>query len=254
MFASKHGGDLQALAKEANCLPEEIIDFSANINPLAEDLNLKQTIFRYIDEVEHYPDPRADSLKGALAKLWDKNQDEIVIGNGSNELFYAIARLDQVERVVICEPCYADYQRAAEAAGKLVYTIKLHDFNLDEDLLSRSIRKGDAVFIGYPNNPTGKLFNKEAIVNLVSTHPEVMFVIDEAFIEFAGEQYSLISEQAINLVVVRSFTKFYGIPGLRLGACISTKNIAEEINKQIPDWSVNGLAQKVGLDICDKKK
>ncbi len=248
---SIHGGDLRSLSKRADCSTDEIIDFSSSINPYGAPFSIKDVVNIHIEGLSAYPDPYAEQLVEALAKHWGKKNDQVLVANGSNEIFYACARIPQVKRIVVFSPSYSSYSRAAAACAKDLLKIELlrddFGFKLDYKQLSRSMKEGDLVYIGSPNNPSGETIEPDKVHHLIQKNPKVLFVIDEAFIDFCGEKHSLIQKEECNLIISRSFTKFFSIPGIRLGACISNAPLIKEIQKQIPEWSVNHLAQQIGL-------
>lgn len=244
-------GNLRLLAKRLECLPEDIIDFSSGINPCGPFFPLNAIINNHFDGLGAYFDPDGKQLVIELAELWNRASEEIVLGNGSNELFYAFTRLPQVKRVLTLNPSNCTYSNAAYASGKtsLSFDMKKNDFGfeIDYDQLETYIVEGDLVFISNPNNPTGGVANRDRIYKLITNNRHVLFVIDEAFIDFSDEDISLIHEQERNLIVTRSITEFFAIPGIVLGACVANLELAMEIKKQIPEGSVNNLTQLIGM-------
>ena len=249
-----HGGDLQAAAARAGVAISELSDFSASINPLGPPEWLRREISRAISDLAHYPEPRSATLRRTLGAEWSLTEDRILIGNGLNELIHALPRLAGIQRVLIVAPAYIDYARAATAAGRPVAYV-----NAASELAS-AIRPGDLVFLGHPGNPTGEILELQSIRELIEAHPEALFAIDEAFLDFIdttdalseGHSDSLSFLQFVhagtyeNLAVLRSFTKFYAIPGLRLGCVVARPGLIESLSSLIPDWSVNLLAQRLG--------
>ncbi len=241
-----HGGDLQAAAARAGVAISELSDFSASINPLGPPEWLRREISRAISDVAHYPEPRSATLRRALGAEWGLPEDGILFGNGLNELIHALPRLVQVQRVLIVAPAYIDYARAATAAGRPVVYVET------ASELAAAIRPGDLVFLGHPGNPTGEILELQSTRELIETHSETLFAIDEAFLDFIDTTDSLSFLQFVhagtysNLAVLRSFTKFYAIPGLRLGCVVAQSELIESLSALVPDWSVNLLAQRIG--------
>ena len=257
-----HGGDRRGLAARAGVAIDEILDFSASINPLGPPEWLRREISRNLADLAFYPEPRSATFRTALAQTWNIPADCIVAGNGLNELIYALPRLSQVERVVVPAPAYVDYARAAAAANRPVISpvIPHPASTRDDPQLDDLLRAGDLVFLGHPTNPTGELCDPAIVRRLARNHPRVMFAIDEAFLDFVdfvdlvkGDEAPVHPASLIpfvtefeNLIVLRSFTKFYAIPGLRLGCAVAAPALANTLARGIPDWSVNGLAQAIG--------
>lgn len=245
-----HGGNLAALAARAGCAPEEILDFSANLNPLGPPEWLRRVISRHLEALAHYPDPQGQRLLNRLADSLGLGAEQLVLGNGSTELLYAIPRAYRCRRAVITVPSYLDYGRAARLAGLEVLTLPLAEtngFSLDFARLAEVLQPGDLVFLGRPNNPTGTSFEGSDLLALTATRPEAIFVVDESFFEFVAPASELVSrEMPVNLLVVRSLTKFYAIPGLRLGFAAGGVAGIAKLRQQVLPWTVNTLALAVG--------
>ena len=246
----KHGGHLRRLAERAGCPAEEILDFSANINPLGPPESLRAVVARTLDQIVHYPDPECDDLVRTLADADGVSPGEIVVGNGSTEILHALARAAGRDRAVIPVPSYSDYADASRTAGMEVETVRLDEsagFALDWDQLGERLRGDEVVFLARPNNPTGQTFDSQPFRRFAAEHQGTRFVVDEAFIDFVETGESLAKQPAANVVVLRSLTKFHAIPGLRLGAAVAPADLAADIRGQLPPWSVNTLAQAVGV-------
>jgi len=269
-LAPKHGGNLKALAVRAGRNPDSILDFSASINPLGPPECLRAVLSRTVDQLVHYPDPDCTELVHAIA-AWHRGHsrplhgetetnlppsriipEHIVAANGSSEIFVALARALPFRRAVIPVPSYTEYAAAARMAGRDVRFLPLplhQELSLDWPALESELQPGDAVFLGQPNNPTGMSFDVLRLRALAQQHPASLFVVDEAFADFVEGYRSLAADATENLVVVRSFTKFFAIPGLRLGYAVAAPRLAAEIQAQIPPWSVGTLAQAAGVAV-----
>ena len=207
---------------------------------------------RSIDRLVHYPDPDCTELVECLARRYRVTPEQIVVGNGSTEIFYALARALPFARAVIPVPSYTDYAAAVQAAGREVCLVKLDesaDFAVDWDQLEQQLRGDEIVLLGQPNNPTGRTFDAEAFRALAARHPATTFVVDEAFADFIDGYRSLAECGLPNVIVVRSLTKFYAIPGLRLGFAVASPAVAEQIRSQILPWSVSTLAQDAAVAV-----
>jgi len=245
----EHGGNLRKLATEAGRSPEELLDFSANINPLGPPDWLRPLISSRLSSLVHYPDPGSSSLKGSISNHYGVKEENILVGNGSTEILHLLPRAMPIDSALIPVPSYSDYANAVELAGKVVKRIYLKEeaqFQLDLSLLDKEISARQLVFIGQPNNPTGLLVDPSGLRTLASKYPSVFFVIDEAFLDFVEGVESLIGNRPLNVIVLHSLTKFYAIPGLRLGFAIAEPEVIQRIKRIMPPWSVNGLSQAVG--------
>lgn len=259
MKTPKHGGNIRCLARAAGLAESQILDFSANINPLGPPEWLRPVISARLSGVAQYPDPDCTALARAFGARWGLSPDEVLFGNGSTEILYLIPRAFDKKRAVVAVPAYADYASACELAGLPVEKCLLREeegFALNIAALEGCLRKDDLVFIGRPNNPTGLCVEAQALRELGRRHPEALFVIDEAFADFVDgpdHMSRLVSERPANVICLGSLTKFYAIPGLRLGFAAARPGLISSLRALMPPWSVNSLAQAAGeAALCDR--
>ena len=244
-----HGGNLRHWARLVGCAPHEILDFSANMNPLGPPDWLRPTIDAHVDQVVHYPDPHCEALTQAAAQRFGLGPASLVWGNGASQLLFLLPQLLRGKRALLPTPCYSDYAKALAAAGYETCPFPLPEsqgFTLDLASLDEPLREKDLVILARPNNPTGLVPERGALERLITKHPRVIFVVDEAFMDFLEDEQSLIRSNHPNLVVIRSMTKFFCIPGLRLGFAVAPPPLAQQLRALVPPWSVNALAQAVG--------
>jgi threonine-phosphate decarboxylase len=235
----------------------KLLDFSASINPLGPPGSVLQAIRAALPGIAHYPDPDCRELTEKLAAAHGVEPSQIVVGNGSNELIYAIARAFQPKRVAIAEPTYTEYLRASLLVGAQVDHWLAEGENFS--LTPFDPEGADLVWLCNPNNPTGELWAGQASQTLVpwmQAHSRTLFVVDEAFISFCCWDFpgmtptlpcSLVTAKLENLIVLRSLTKLYALPGLRLGYAVTNPVRAARLRAQLAPWSVNHLAQVAGL-------
>lgn len=250
----RHGGEVRGLARLAGCAVEELLDFSANINPLGPPDCLRTVTSRYLGDVTRYPDPYCQELRQAIATASSVPVNRVVCGNGSTELLYALPRALRATRAVIPVPSYIDYAAAATAHGlPVVYVPQTPEsgFTIDWSRLEPELSGGDVVFIGQPGNPSGVLYDSLLLEEVADRHPDTYFVIDEAFADFVTGYRSPAVSGPPNIVTLRSMTKFYAIPGLRLGYAIAREPIVARFSEVLPPWSVGGLAQAVGRAVLE---
>jgi adenosylcobyric acid synthase len=241
-----HGGNIHLFRRTMK--QGEVLDFSANINPLGPPEWLRQVLSRAVEDLGHYPDPDCHDLVQSIAAHGDYPVSCIVPANGSTELLYLLLRLLPCRRVLIPAPAYIDYARAAKLAGKpaeIVAMAEQDGFRLDPVRLAGLIRPGDLVIIGSPNNPTGAMVEAAVITGLAGDFPEADFLIDEAFLDFVPDGQS-VGGRTENIHTLNSLTKFYAIPGLRLGFGVFPERIAGNLRENLPPWTVNSLAQVIG--------
>ena len=243
-----HGGNIHAAASAKAIEIDELLDFSANINPLGAPEWVRSCVSSGLDSILHYPDPAASALKKIISEKYKVPLRNVLVANGSTELLYQLPRVLHCKRAVIPVPCYIDYLKVMELAGIQVKTIELneeHDFVLDLKKIETILEPDDLVVLGSPNNPTGRTVHSAEILHLADKSPQVTFLVDEAFLEFVDGSESL-AGKAANIITLHSLTKFYAIPGLRLGFGVFPDHISEQLQKMLPPWTVNSLAQKVG--------
>ena len=244
----EHGGNVYDLKGKLS----DWLDMSANINPLGLSEAVKTAIASNIDGLVHYPDPEARELKSAISARYKVDYNNIITLNGAAEFFYLFFNTIRPKRVLIVVPSFSEYERAALAAGcevKYFVTIAEDNFDIDFELLSKAIDndKIDCVVLANPNNPTGNLINSENLSKLLKTNVFVM--VDESFIDFVGDDFSVraLCLENKNLIIAQSLTKFFAIPGLRLGFAIADDELVKRLELCKDVWNVNYLAQKAGV-------
>lgn len=255
----RHGGQLEDFSEQYGIDPEKIIDFSVNLNPMGAPEPIIELLKDRIRIIERYPDIESRCIRGKIADYLSVKYENIIVGNGSNELIYLLFHVYDKSRVLIVHPTYSEYERGAKIGGASVdeFILNWQDgFSLDIEKLIQTAQNYDFVFICNPNNPTGFLVSREIIIELLSSTHQTSFIIDEAFIDFVHDrkEYEVVREimQFHNLVVLRSMTKFFAIPGLRLGYLVANEEIIKRLNQIKEPWSVNVLAQLVGEYLLDQ--
>ena len=276
-----HGGNIYKVFREKNL--KEILDYSSNINPYGIPESLKSRIIENLEILERYPDPDYVELREKLAHLNKIDISDIVLGNGATEIIFLFMKVINPKKILIVSPTFGEYERAVKAVGTSRNSIDLScsddnknienkeieieyfelkesdDFKLNIGNLKNQLeKKYDLLIICNPNNPTGKflkLAQTEEILKECNKYDTKLF-IDEAFIEFLadGMKESIINteENKKNLFVTRAFTKFFAIPGLRLGyGMYFDKELEQKISEKKEPWSVNNIAELAGLTVLD---
>ena len=224
-----HGGNLAWAAALANCSPSAILDFSASINPLGLPSSAIAAIQANLANLRDYPDPSYRSLRAALGQFHQISPDYILPGNGAAELLtWASRELAELDFTHLLTPAFSDYRRSlaafsAQGCG-LSSALSRMDRTWQIQGLLDSAQGKAGLLLNNPHNPTGTLFSRESRV-LDALQRYSLVVVDEAFMDFlpVDRQQSAIDwvQEFPNLVVVRSLTKFYSLPGLRLGYAIA---------------------------------
>ena len=277
-----HGGNIYKIFREKNI--KEILDYSSNINPYGIPESLKKRITENLEILERYPDPDYVELRQKLSNLNKVNLSDIILGNGATEIIFLFMKVINPKKILIVSPTFGEYERAVKATEISGDTVDLScsngdnknienkkieieyfelkesdDFKLNiENLKNELENKYDLLIICNPNNPTGKflkLAQTEEILKECNKYDTKLF-IDEAFIEFLsdGMKESIINteENKKNLFVTRAFTKFFAIPGLRLGyGMYFDKELEKKISEKKEPWSVNNFAEMAGLTVLD---
>ena len=224
-------------AREHNVDYRDIVDFSANINPLGPSPKAVEAIKQAIDRVRIYPDENSERLVRCLAARLRIPDETILAGNGATELLYFWLRTMRPRTASLVVPTFAEYRKALESVGTEIVTVP------------RPRLAGDAgvVIITNPNNPTGSYMPPEEMRDWISSfQPSTQIFIDEAFVEFTAQPSIMRHvERFPNLWVLRSMTKFYALPGLRLGY-LAGSGVRKLIEKREP-WQVNALAEAAGI-------
>lgn len=249
-----HGGNVYAPSPSGVWL-----DFSANINPLGLAPAVRAAIAENIDGVVNYPDPEARELKTALSEHYQVPKGRLVLGNGAAELFYLFLNTVRPKSVLLPVPSFSEYERSALAAGAEVEYFPLSaasGLRLNMEILSQAAMRSGAevVIAGNPNNPTGQLLETSDIEGFLRGTAAMAkppwLLVDESFLDFRrdGELYRArgLLETYGRLFIVQSLTKFYALPGLRLGFGIGSQELVRRLELGKDVWNVNYLAQKAG--------
>lgn len=250
-----HGGDLWSAAAAYGGEANTYIDFSANINPLGPPDHVLHTLETAREWVIRYPDPGHRRLKQLLASRMHIEADQLLIGNGAAECMALLLLAEQPDKVGVVAPCFSEYEGLSRQFGAEVMTLigsSENDYRATAEELERFIPQVNVCFIGYPNNPTGAMYEWNVLERAIQAAEQshTILAVDEAFIDFIpdGEARSALQllERYPHVIVFRSLTKFYAIPGLRLGYAVGhPERIAAMTGKQVA-WSVNGLALAAG--------
>lgn len=253
MTMFEHGGDVFSMARRLGVRQEELVDFSASINPLGISPRVKEALVGSFDSFTHYPDVEAVELSEALARFHGLERHSVCVGNGSTELIYLLPRLLKGKRALLIAPTFSEYAKALDRDGWEVAYLKLSaedGFALSVPLLAEHLSHGyDALFLCNPGNPTGALLPLNTVTEVydLCRTSGTFFVVDEAFMDFSEEASAKHLLQAGGGIVLRSMTKFFAIPGLRLGYALGAAQIVAGLAALRQPWSVNTPAQVAGL-------
>jgi L-threonine-O-3-phosphate decarboxylase len=233
-----------------------MLDFSASISPLGVPAAAMQAVQDALNGIAHYPDPECKVFRQAAASQAGVGSENILAGNGAAELIYLIVRMINPDVALIPIPAFSEYGYAVKTVGGKLQYIQLQPegsrFIFPVDELCRSTRGADLAFVCNPNNPTGTLLNRdelEAILEAGKAH-HCFMVIDEAYLDFVegGSDRSVIKKifDYKNLLIIKSLTKLYSLPGLRIGYAIGHPDLIGKMASSRDPWTVNTLAQAAG--------
>lgn len=242
-----HGANVSKISKIYNIDPKNIIDFSSNINPKTIP-RLEEYILEGLKECTSYPDINYVNLRNNISDYIKVKSEFIIPGNGATEIIYLMMK-SIGKRLAILNPTFSEYERGARLNNLEVINIQLDEnknFEIDMNNIKANIDKFDSLFICNPNNPNGKVKDLNEILELMIKNKKLL-IVDETFMEFVEneEKYSLVKfvEKYDNIFVIKAVTKFFGMPGLRLGYGItSNKEIIENIYKHKEPWTINSFA------------
>lgn len=245
----QHGGDIYQ--------HKDMLDFSANINPLGIPKKVIDAAYKGIRLSYHYPDPRCDELREEISAAIKIPKEYILVGNGAADLIFSLVHGLKPEKALIPVPTFHEYEKALVSAGcgiSYYYMKESFSFSLQEDFLCSITKDLDIIFLCNPNNPTGHLLSRDFLKRILAKCKEydILLVVDECFMDLieAPEAFTLkqCSMDTKNLFVLKAFTKTYGIPGLRLGyGYSSNENLLLKIKEATQAWNVSLPAQMAGI-------
>jgi len=250
---SSHGGNIYAFARAQGVIPERVLDFSASINPLGWPRRAAIAYRRALARIGHYPEPYAESLRAGLATFHSLDPSSILVGNGSTQLIFLLARTLVTQRVLLVTPLFSEHEAAFRLSSARIghFFLRPPTFTVSLERLKGYLsRSYDAVVLTNPNSPTGTLVPRPQMEELARscqrTHTKL--IVDETFIDW-GEEDSLkqLAAFSTHLIVLRSLTKFFALPGLRVGYLITQPPLVKRLRMRMEPWSVNTVAQEVAL-------
>lgn len=254
-FVYLHGGDIRGAAEKSGRNVAEILDFSANINPLGMPPGVREAVIESLDSSLNYPDPFCRRLRAAISEKLNQPEDYILCGNGGADLIYRLVYALRPGRALVTAPAFAEYEEAMCQTGTWTEFFPLgKTLEITEAYVDKLSQEHNIVFLCNPNNPTGILTPRSLIKKLLDKARalDVRVCLDECFLDFVKkeEDYSAagwLSEYP-NLIILKSFTKMYAIPGLRLGYVLSADtDLLNRMRLAGQPWSVSEPAQAAGI-------
>jgi len=261
----EHGGNIYRLAEELHIPERNVTDFSSLVNPLRVSKKIRAELRKNLKYLHNYPDPDAKRVRKRLAQYHGIDMETILCGNGSTGLIYLITRTLQPQRVLLPAPTFSEYERAISVAGnkerraqvEYILLKREQKFRINPDEYTAVLQKGacsslpfDMVFLCNPNNPTGMLMKKDAVLQIADAARETKsyLIVDEAYIDFCSDE-SVIKNIERNpyLIVLRSLSSFYALSGIRIGYGVFPEHLLAGLKEQRVPWDVNSLSQRAAV-------
>lgn len=250
-----HGGRTGELARAAGIPEDALLDFSANINPIGPAPWLSAALEEGARRVGVYPDPDSSEACEAAARRYGVPADRFIFADGGDSLIFVLPRALGAVSCIMPSPTYSGYIRSASRAGIRPVRLQLDaadGFSLSSEAFIRALDAAIAgalppvlVFLGAPNNPVGGSLEPGRLLQLAGRHPEAVFALDESFAELAGDDTGMIGSAAPNLVVLRSLTKTWSVPGARVGFACAERSIVTKLRSELPAWPLSCFAQAI---------
>ena len=251
--AHVHGGNLHEAIKRYGLEGKKILDFSSNVNPLGPSTTAIRAAKQALALIDCYPDPDMSDLRKAIARYFGVKPGHVICGTGSNELIHLIPRVFRPKKVLVPMPTFTEYAAAVEEAGGKVVPLWLDEregFRVDPLEMAFALKGMDMAFLCNPNNPTGLLMTKAETAELMghALQHGVRLVVDEAFMDFI-EPESIVKQavEASQLICLRSFAKFFGMPGLRIGYAVSDEATIAALRAGQEPWTVSIPAEHAAM-------
>lgn len=236
---------------------KNVIKMASNENPLGPSLPAVKAMRDKVEMMHYYPDGNCFYLKEAVAERLGVSSDQLIFGNGSDEIlsFLTMTYIHEGDEAVMVAPSFSEYDFAMRLMGGVPRQVPLSGENFSynfETILEAINERTRLVFICSPNNPTGSIVNKEDLDHFVEKLPDgVLLVLDQAYIEYVADPAHPTGldyiEKGYPVICLRTFSKIYGLSGLRIGYGVTTREIAAELNRVREPFNVNAMAQHAAL-------
>ncbi len=252
-----HGGNIYEAARHYGLNLAKIIDFSSNVNPLGPSSRALEAAKNALSHIDRYPDPEMVELRQAIGRYFGIKSDQVMCGDGANALIHLIPRVFRPRKVLIPIPTFSEYAVAAQNVGAEVVTLPLKEhngFRVDPVEMAFALNGVDMAFLCNPNNPTGQVILKSEMLEIMNYAQQrgVKLVLDEAFMDYM-ETESIIKEtvHTSGIICLRGFTKFFGMPGLRVGYAVSDEPTVKELREGQEPWTVSIPSERAAMAALD---
>lgn len=252
-----HGSDLEKIERVFGIKKEDIISFSANVNPLGISFRLREELSAHIDAITTYPDREYTALRRAIGDYVQADYQSIIVGNGSTELISLVIKLIHPKKALIIGPTYSEYEHEISLGGGRSHFFPLREednFHLKEEALSQALTPDtNLLVLCNPNNPTSSQISRKNMRNILDCCKEkgIFVMVDETYVEFSENTREITSipltEYYNNIIILRGISKFFAAPGLRLGYAIcGNRELLRNMEQFKNPWTINSLAAIAG--------
>ena len=252
-----HGSDLEKIEAFYHIRKEDIISFSANVNPLGISSNLRSSLSRQLDAITTYPDREYKALRKCIACYAGTQMENVIVGNGSTELISLFIQTYGPKKAMILGPTYSEYEReiSLEGGSTLYYPLREDmNFHMDVQDLCDSLNDTlDLLVLCNPNNPTSTAISRRDMRQILDACLQygIFVMVDETYVEFTADEDEIssvpLTNYYTNLIILRGTSKFFAAPGLRLGYAVTgNQDLIRSINTRQNPWSISSLAEIAG--------
>jgi histidinol-phosphate aminotransferase len=256
------GRPIEEVAREVGIPAEQIIKLASNENPFGPSPLALAAVEKTLKQAHLYPDGNAFYLKRKLAQTLDVNPENLILGNGSNEIieFLGHALLDQNAKVIVSQYCFAVYPIVTHLCGARLVTVPAKGFGHDLPAMLKAVTPQTRImFVANPNNPTGTRAPANEIKELIAKlPPHVLLAMDEAYIEFLPDALDLVPlirrGEVPNVLLMRTFSKIYGLAGFRIGYGIGHPDLVASLEKVRQPFNINLLAQAAAMAALEDRE
>ena len=238
----EHGGEQDGV---------DVIDFSVNLNPYGPPEFVHDVINGAIEAIKLYPDTECSELRARISQKFGCETDEVLVGAGVSELIQLVTLAFMKNRALMPQHTYGEYAVAAKMMGAKIKCIEMPDLRINPELIMAEMKRDDVVFLCNPNNPTGQYLVKNEVAQIIEEAERIdaLVVLDEAYVDFVKHAFPAHNLSTQNMIILRSLTKSFAIPGVRVGYAISAEEIIKEMTKIKVPWSVSVFAQEIAAAV-----
>ena len=253
------GKPIELVVREFGIAPEDVVKLASNENPIGTSLAVKQAIIDNAGKAHLYPDDSMFELKAALASKYAVNESNIIIGAGSDQVLEFISRavLDENASVLMSAVTFAMYEIYAKQMGAKIYRTASYEHRYDEFMEAYQMHKPKIIYLCTPNNPTGDATSKEEVLKIIhSVDKETLIVVDAAYMEYAAakdSKYAMEPNDILNfpnVIYLGTFSKAYGLGGMRVGYGIADAEMIEQLYKMRPPFNISTLSLAAAIEMC----